>query len=238
VTATALTVLAGLALVACGGGDDESSDSSSQTTTTAAAEVSDAARTIGEDAVVDLGISEDEGLCLGNELVEQLGEDEALALNESDADFAELPEAQLTAVRVAFNECVPGSALAGDLTSEFYTSIGASTEPDQAVIDCVAAELDGQTGDVALEGLSVEGPDADLTATASILEGCIPAEVVTELFTTSFTSSGLTPEQAQCAAEQVSGQISLSQLVELGSSSGDLPPEIQAISEQAVTACL
>jgi hypothetical protein len=35
----------------------------------------------------------------------------------------------------------------------------------------------------------------------------------------------------------VSGQISLSQLVELGSSTGALPPEIQAISDAAVTAC-
>jgi hypothetical protein len=127
--------------------------------------------------------------------------------------------------------------MAEDITSEFYSSIGASTEPDAAVVDCVAGELDGRTGDVALEGMTADTEGADLGTTAAVLEGCIPPEVVTELFVTSFTTAGLTPEQAQCAAEQVSGQISLSQLVELGSSTGALPPEIQAISDAAVTAC-
>jgi hypothetical protein len=234
-----LTVVAGLALLGCGGGDDESSESASDTTeTTAAATSSAAAQTIAEDAVVDLGVTKDEGLCFGNELVDQLGEDEALALNETDAEFSELPEAQLTAVQVAFNECIPGSVMAEDIVGEFYSSIGASSEPDQAVLDCVATALDGRTGDVALEGMSVDTEDADLTVTAEIIDGCIPREVAVELFVTSFTSAGLSPEQAQCTAEQVAGQISLSQLVELGSSSEALPPEIQAITDEAVAACL
>jgi hypothetical protein len=230
--ALCIPLLAGLALAGCGG-DDSSSDDATPTTEA----TSEAASTIGEDAVTDLGVTKDEGICFGNTLVDQLGEDEALELNNSDAEFSELPEAQLTAVQVAFNECIPGSVMAEDITSEFYSSIGASTEPDAAVVDCVAGELDGRTGDVALEGMTADTEGADLGTTAAVLEGCIPPEVVTELFVTSFTTAGLTPEQAQCAAEQVSGQISLSQLVELGSSTGALPPEIQAISDAAVTAC-
>jgi hypothetical protein len=231
-----LTVVAGLALLGCGGGDDESSEDSTETT--AAATTSAAAQTIAEGAVTDLGVTKDEGLCFGNELVDQLGEDEALELNETDAAFSELPEAQLTAVQVAFNECIPGSAMAEDITGEFYSSIGSGSEPDQAVVDCVAEALDGRTGDVAMEGMSVDTENADLTVTTEIIQGCIPQEVATELFVTSFTSAGMTPEQAQCAAEQVSGQISLSQLVELGSSSAALPPEIQAIADDAVASCL
>lgn len=236
VATLSLTIVAGLALLGCGGGDDDSSEASTETT--AAATTSEAAQTIAEDAVVDLGVTKDEGLCFGNELVDQLGEDEALALNETEAEFSELPEAQLTAVQVAFNECIPGSVMAEDIATEFYSSIGSSTQPDQAVLDCVATALDGRTGDVALEGMSVDTEDADLTVTSEILDGCIPQEVATELFVTSFSGAGLTPEQAQCAAEQVSGQISLSQLVELGSSGGSLPPEIQAIADDAVTSCL
>ena len=232
--ALSIPLLAGLALVGCGGDDSSSDDSSASPTTEA---TSEAASTIGEDAVTDLGVTKDEGICFGNTLVDQLGEDEALELNNSDAEFSELPEAQLTAVQVAFNECIPGSVMAEDITAEFYSSIGASTEPDAAVVDCVAGELDGRTGDVALEGMTADTEGADLGTTAAVLEGCIPPEVVTELFVTSFTTAGLTPEQAQCAAEQVSGQISLSQLVDLGSSAGALPPEIQAISDAAVTAC-
>ena len=231
--ALSIPLIAGLALVGCGG-DDSSSDGASPTTEA----TSGAASTIGADAVADLGVTKDEGICFGNTLVDQLGEEEALALNDSDAEFSDLPEAQLTAVQVAFNECIPGSVMAEDITTEFYSSIGASTEPDAAVIDCVAGELDGRTGDVALEGMTADTEGADLGTTAAVLEGCIPPEVVTELFVTSFTTAGLTPEQAQCAAEQVSGQISLSQLVELGSSTGALPPEIQAISDAAVTACV
>jgi hypothetical protein len=236
VAALSITLLAGVALVGCGGGDDDTSSGSSEATTTTEA-TSEAAATIAEDAVTDLGVTKDEGLCFGNTLVDQLGEDEALALNDSDAEFSDLPEAQLTAVQVAFNECIPGSVMAEDITNEFYSSIGSSTEPDAAVVDCVATSLDGKTGDVALEGMSADTEDANLEVTASVLESCIPDEVVTELLVTSFTSAGLTAEQAQCAAEQLSGQITLTQFIELGSSSAEVPPEIQAISDAAVTAC-
>jgi hypothetical protein len=235
--ALSATLLAGVVLAACGGGDDSSSSGQDADAPTTEA-VSEAAVTIGNDAVADLGVTKDEGVCFGSSLVDSLGEDEALALNDTDADFDEPPEAQLTAVQVAFNDCIPGSVMAEDIASEFYSSIGASTEPDAAVLECVGSALDGRTGDVALEGMTVDTEDANLDVTAEVLEGCIPGEVVTELFVTSFSTAGLTQEQARCAAEQVSGQISLGQLVELGSSSGELPPEIQAISDAAISACV
>lgn len=230
----ALALFAALTLAACGDDDNGATENGS---TDSGSTDSAAVRTIADNAVADLGISEADGLCLGKELVRQLGEDDAVALNQSDADLNELPEAEQTAVRDAFNKCVPGSALAEELTSEFYSEIGASTAPDQEVLDCVAAELDGKTGDVVFEGLSVDTAETDLTLTTNILDGCIPAELLTELFTTSFIEAGLTPDQAQCVADQLSGQVTLGQLVDLESADDELGAEFEALIEQAVTAC-
>ena len=47
-------------------------------------------------------------------------------------------------MQVAFNECIPGSVMAEDITTEFYSSIGASSEPDAAVIDCVKSSNPGK----------------------------------------------------------------------------------------------
>lgn len=237
VASLAITLLASVALLGCGGDDDSSSGEEDATTTTEA--VSEAAVTIGKDAETDLGVTEDEGLCFGTSLVDQLGEESALELNDSDADLTELPAEQVSAVQVAFNECVPGSALAQDIVDEFYSSIGTSAEADPAVVDCVATSLDGKTGDVALEGISAQSDDsaANLDVTAGILEGCVPQEVLTELLATSFVSAGLTEAQAQCASEQLAGQITLTQFMELGSSTAEVPPELQSIADAAVTAC-
>lgn len=235
VASLAFVVVAGLALLGCGGGDDDASSGGDAATTTAA--LSDAAISIGEGAEADLGISTEEGRCFGASLVDQLGEEDAVALNESDVDPTDLPAEQSEAVRSAFNECVPGSTFAQDIVDELYSSVGASSTADPAVVDCVAERLDGKTGDVAFEGLSVDSANPELGITTAALEACVPPEVVGELLESSLVTAGLTEVQAECVSGQLAGQITLGQLIQLGASGAEIPADLQAIVDAAVTSC-
>lgn len=214
---------------------DETTTTSSSTTTTPP---TDAMVTIGQDAEADLGLTRDQGLCLGRSLVERVGEDEALTLNESDDRLDQLPDDQLEAVRTAFNDCVPGDALAEDVTRQFYAANQVSTQPDQEVFDCVADALEGRAGDVALEGLRASTPASELAVTTEALDGCIPVTVIEELFLRLFAASDLTPQEASCAANQVAREISLQQLLTVAQDGSDLPTEVRDAARDAVAKCL
>jgi hypothetical protein len=124
------------------------------------------------------------------------------------------------------------------VVEEFYSSLGASTEPDPAVVECVGAQMDGRTGDVLFEGAEADTNDTLPTVTLAALEECVPDEVLAEVFVSAFESEGATPEQARCTADAVASQLTLEQITRIGLEGGEMSPEIEGIITEAATNCL
>lgn len=234
--AVVLTV-AGGALAACSGDDEGTTTTTEATTTTldpAVAELATAFRAeVGPDT-----ISEDDATCVAGTLVDELGAEQATEVVQSSDDLLEIPAAERIVVTDTFNDCVPGTAVATAVVEEFYSSLGASTEPDPAVIECVGTEMDGRTGDVLFEGAEADTNDTVPTVTLAALEQCVPDGVLAEVFMSAFESEGATPEQARCTADAVASQLSLEEITRLGLEGGEMSPEIEGIISQAATDCL
>jgi hypothetical protein len=234
--AVVLTVTGGV-LAACSGDDEATTTTTEATTTTLDPAVAELATTFRADVGADT-ISADEATCVARTLVDELGAEEAAEVVGSSDDLLEIPATQRVVVTDTFNDCVPGTAVATAVVEEFYTSIGASSEPDPVVVDCVATEMDGRTGDVLFEGAEADSNDTLPTVTLAALESCVPDDVLAEVFVSAFEAEGATPEQAQCTAEAVTSQLTLEQITRLGLDDAEMSPEIEGIITQAATGCL
>ena len=244
-SALLLAVLATFAFVAaaCGGDDDEASPSKSsderETTTTEKDKKTDAGIASGIlDSVSksgkfdESGLGEDVELCLGESLIDELGVDAAEEMG--SADPTTYSEEELDALVNAFDACVPGSAIAESMTTSFYESAGAKTAPSSEVVDCVASELDGRTGQVVREGVAVDSGEVP-QLTLQIMDACVPPADVTALLQAAFVDAGLTEAQATCTANALEGQISVSDLAQAGHEDGS--PELEAKVEAAAQSC-
>lgn len=172
--------------------------------------------------------------CLGAAVIGAVGEDEATRM--SAADLSEYTPAQLEVLRRAFNKCVTGRTLAPGVVTNFYQGAGVTTPPANSVSDCVAAAIDGRTGDIVAESAAAEASTALPKVTLEALDACVPPADVSALLQAAFVKSGLDPKLSACVADAVSGQVSVSQLAELGGST-TVPPEIQALLDQAALGC-
>jgi hypothetical protein len=132
---------------------------------------------------------------------------------------------------------VSGRTLAPVITGFFSRALGAPT-PDQSVESCVAGEIDGTTGQL-IVGLFDSSESGGLpTDLLDTLDVCVPEQVVVDLFAEELTANGtFTPAEATCIGEQVAPQLSISTLAEAGES-GALPPDVQALIEEAALACV
>lgn len=234
--AVALTVACGT-LAACSDGDDDATTTTEATTTTVDPTVQELATTFRADVGPDT-ISEDDATCVAQALVDELGEEQATEVIGSSDELLEIPAGERVVVTDTFNECVPGTAVADAVVDEFYTSLGASTEPDPAVAACVAEEMDGRTGDVLFESAEADANDTLPTVTLAALEECVPDGVLAEVFASAFETEGATPEQAQCTAEAVTSQLSLEQITRLGLGDGEMSSDIQDVITEAASSCL
>lgn len=230
--AVALACVVLLASMAACSGDDagDSADEPSQ----------DARETIATDVRNDVGedvVDQSSAECFADRLIEDLGEQGALELNESSDDIADASDDEQAAAAAAFDECISGSVLAPSILESFYESIDAEQGPDQAVIDCVSDSLEGRTGTVLIEAANTEASGGTPQLTIEVLEQCVPDEVVTDVFVQAFQAEGATPEQAQCVANELVGQLGFADFVEI-SESPELPEQIQQLIGVATTACL
>jgi hypothetical protein len=223
-------------LVACSG-DDDAATTTESTTTTVDPAVQELATTFRADLGPDT-ISADEATCVAQSLVDELGDERATEVVGSSDELLEIPAGERVVVTDTFNECVPGTAVATSVVDEFYTSLGASSDPDPAVTECVATEMDGRTGDVLFESAEADENDTLPTVTLAALEQCVPDEVLAEVFASAFESEGATPEQAQCTAQAVTSQLTLEQITRVGLGEGEMSTEIQDIITQAASGCL
>jgi hypothetical protein len=245
-SALLLAVLATFAFVAaaCGGDDDEATPSKNsderETTTTETDEDADTGIASGildsaskGGTFDDSGFDEDVELCVGESIIDAVGEDTAQQM--ADGDPSTYSPEELDALAAAFDECVPGSALAESMTDSFYKSAGSKTPPSAEVVDCVATELDGRTGTVIKEGVAVDSGEMP-ELTLQIMDRCVPPADVTALLQAAFVDAGLTEAQATCTANALNGQISVSELAEAGAASGG-SPELEAKVEAAAQSC-
>jgi hypothetical protein len=180
-------------------------------------------------------VASDEEECLGDFVIDALGEDEALEM--SEADISTYTTAQMEALQAGFNECISGASVAGDLLSSFYEGAGATASPSPGVEECVADTLDGQTGDVVVESIQMAESDTLPPVMLATFDACVPPSDVALILEAAFSSSGLTPEQSTCMASALSGSITITQLAELGASDAGLPPDLEATITQAAQGC-
>lgn len=234
-------VLAG-GLVGCGDGESQPSPEPESTTPSATESetgasnlVADIAASIRSDIgeeVLEMGQAE----CLAQQLVEDLGEESAREVADSN-ELDSLDAEQQQVVRTALNECVPGSAVGEILTVQFYDGLGASSAPTRGVVRCVGTQLDGRTGDILVEGLAQQSQGRAPEALIQAYEACVPERVIIDVYVATFEDEGASPEEARCVAEEFVGLVSLREVAQFGMSGGDPPPEMQAKIRSAVQAC-
>jgi hypothetical protein len=179
-------------------------------------------------------VGTDEESCLGQFVIDAVGEDEATAM--SDAPLSSYTAQQLDVLRNGFNKCVSGASIAEALVKSFYQGAGAKTPPDPSVTACMGTALDGHTGDVVVESAQLDTSTALPQVTLKALDGCVPAADVGALLQDAFAQTGMTSTQATCMATALAGKISVSQLAALGSAS-TIPPEIQSLINEAAAGC-
>ncbi len=231
--------LFGGALTACSSDDDASEKSTSDTRATTTTKGDEGvARQIADQFSGQTGLDLDDAdaLCFGEAMAVGFGDDRAIEVFESSEDLTELPEADQTIIREAFNECVPGSAVAEAVAFEFYSSAGASAEPDAETVTCIGGALDGSSGDALWESFAVESTDAEPELTIEALEQCVPTEVRAEMFAAGMGDSGLPEAQVQCISNALAAELTLAELVEIGSSP-EISPEFEARITAASAGC-
>ena len=251
VAAIALSTLLTLALASCGGtsfedkaasttapadsGSGSGSDSGSGGEDGFSAESTE----LGADILAQFDLQPDEideleAGCLGQTLIEALGESDARDVVTTETPSSE----QLEALSAGFDACVSGRTLGPAITALFFGQLPGAPTPDQSVESCVAGEIDGSTGQLIIGlydssesgGLPVEFLDT--------LDVCVPDEVVADLLVAELTSDGTFDEtQATCIAEQVAPQLPISALAAAGQSD-TLPTEIEQLIEDATAACV
>jgi hypothetical protein len=222
--AAAVVLLAG-----CSGSDGDGADPPRDARATIA---SDLRGDFGEDAV-----SREQADCFADRLVDALGEEAALGLNDSDRTIEEAPEEERTAVEEAFNDCIPGSVLAPILVEPFYTAFDAAEPPTEEVVGCVAEQLEGRTGSVLVDQTGASADGSTSGSTLEVLDPCVPDEVLRTPFVAAFVDGGATPEQAGCAADAVVSRLSLAELVELADAE-DLTEQASEVVGGATADCL
>lgn len=178
------------------------------------------------------GFDDDIAECVGNSVIDSLGEEQATAM--SEADLADYSPEELTALADAFDECVPGHIIAEDMTVSFYESAGATTEPSIETVQCVADALDGKTGQIVKEGAKADAGGFP-ALTLAVMDSCVPPQDVAALLKAAFLDAGLTESQADCTATALQDQISVSDLAAAGLS--DDNPELEAKVQAAAQTC-
>lgn len=239
-TFRALPALLLLALVAACGGSDESKDgdgdgTTTTTTTKAATTGSGIVDTIVEDLLDDEpAMDEADARCVAERLVDELGEDDAAAVNDASDDIASLPADQQEVVRATFNDCVSGTVIGAAFVDEFYANLGSDASTDEPAA-CMGERFEGRVGDLMVEAAKTQGgaPPAAMEA----LDECVPTSHMADMLTAQFEESGLSPDQARCVGDRVAERILIGQFAEIGQSGGALPPEIESILRAEVTAC-
>lgn len=229
-----------LMAVACGGSDDDtaSKDSDSRETTTTAKAGSGVASGILEKASQSgqfdaSDFDEDLEECVGESVIDSLGESEAEAMVE--IEVSDYTTDQIDALAVAFNDCVPGQVIAPMLVSSFYEGMGAVEPSDPTMVDCVAAFVDGRTGDIVREGAAAQATDAVPEVTIQAFDQCMPPEDITALLKDAFLTSGLSEEQATCVSTALEGQLSVADLAAAGMDQQS--PELEAKLQAAAQGC-
>ena len=242
--AALIALFAALALTAgaCSSSDDETSKSSDEkeTTTSTSATSSGSGVASGildratEGAGLDAGgFDEDVAECVGQSVIDAVGESDAEAM--VDGDPATYSPDEIDAMVTAFNECVPGDVMAPGMVSSFYEGMGATEPTGSEMTDCVAEAIDGRTGDLVGEGIAVEATDEFPELTLQVMDECMPQEDLTALLIDAFTSSGLTSAQATCVADALEGQISVTELARAGMNEGS--PELESKVQAAAVGC-
>ncbi|MFM7508100.1 MAG: hypothetical protein ACKO5A_00940 [Actinomycetota bacterium] len=130
-----------------------------------------------------------------------------------------------------------GRTLGPAITALFFNELPGAPTPDQSVESCVAGEIDGSTGQLII-GLFGSNESGGLpTEFLNTLDVCVPDDVVADLFVGLAPDGTFTEAEASCIAEQVAPQLSIRTLAEAGES-GALPPDVQALIEEATLACV
>ena len=229
--------LCGTALTACGSdGDSEEKSSDEKVTTTAPA--SGGVETIAERFSSQTGLDVDDAAatCVAEAMVADMGDERAVEVFESNDELPELSEADQTTIRTAFNDCLPGSAVAEPVAYDFYDSIGATSAPDAETVTCLDTALDGHAGDAMWATFADEQSDPSVTVTLEAFEGCLPTSVRAELFTAALASEGLDPAQVSCVSAALAEELTLAELLEIGTS-GQMTPEMQSRLTAAGASC-
>jgi hypothetical protein len=233
----ALTLCAATLLLGCSSGDDGDDgggDAEDTTTTPADAAVDQISESLRDSFGDELDA--DDAECVAVSLVDELGDEAALEVNETPG-LLDLSDEQQTAVTTAFNECIPGAALAGSVAATVYGQFGSTEQPADTVVECFGTELDGRTGDLILEGEQAEADGALPATLLEVADACVPTEVVAIGFADSFEQGGLSAEAAACVANAVVENLTIEQLISLQGNEGAAPPEVQQVITDATLAC-
>ena len=233
----AVTLCAAALTLGCSSGDD-GDDGGSDADATATTRVDAAVDQISESLQESFGdeLEADDAECVAVSLVDELGESAAVEVNET-AGLLDLSDEQQDAVTTAFNECIPGAALAGSVAATVYSQYCSTEQPADDVVDCFGAELDGRTGDLILEGERAEADGAVPATLLEVAETCVPTEVVAIAFADSFEQGGLSAEAAACVANAVVENLTVEQRISLQGNQGAAPPEVQQVITDATLAC-
>ena len=229
--------LCSTALTACGS-DDDSKESSSDEKVTTTAPASGGAEKIAENFNTQTGLEVDDAAatCVAEAMVADMGDERAVEVFESNEELSELSEADQTTIRTAFNDCLPGSAVAEPVAFDFYDTIGATSTPDAETVTCLDTALDGHAGDAMWATFTEDADDPSITATLEAFEGCLPTSVRAELFTATLAGQGLDEAQVACISTALAEELTLAELVEIGNS-GQMTPEMESRLTAAGAGC-
>lgn len=174
--------------------------------------------------------------------VERCLDSEASGLSDADADavqngddFSGLSPEGTRIVTEAMNTCIPADSLSQVFADEFFKSLGST--PDPEFTSCLDTELEGQVGDVIIQSseAATGGGDDIPQPVLDLLDACGDI-IIGDLFVDQFEEQGLPSDTAECIADGLSGQLTMSDLIELGQG-GEVPPELETEIENLAIAC-
>lgn len=155
----------------------------------------------------------------------------------SNGKLSDLSPGGVEILTRAINTCLPPDELAELFSEEFFSALG--SEPNAEFTSCLSSELNGRGGDVVVQAaiLSESGSSDIPQPILDMLDNCGDI-IITDLFVDQFTKQGIPNSTAQCIADGLKGKISMSELIELGQSSGSsLPPNLQSEIERVAQRC-
>jgi len=171
--------------------------------------------------------------CLGQALTDSLGSAEAEDLTTTKNPTPD----QLDAISASFDACVKGTTLAPSLTEGFFSELPGSPAPDQSVVSCVAGEIDGKTGSIIVDSINSDQADTLPTEVLATFDVCVPDDIVAGLLVDELSSDGtFDATQAQCIADKVAAQLSITDLAAAGKSGTS--DTVTQLVQDATIACI